>query len=569
MFDIEEDPDDPGCGYAYGCLDVDEPEWTEADHEAFTAWAVANDPEPWPDPDPAEQRARIDALLAEAVSGPITPVLFGQLQRLDVSSLDADQAVSFTRGWQRIVGHGQAQLASGVARTVRAYQPNVLFDRFDGAARELEAALRLGPRQCGTLMSASLILSERLTGTWEQANAGEVSWANAEILADATATLDDDKARQVEAATLPRASDRTSAQHRDAVRRAVDRIDPEGADERRRQKQRDIRMIRDHYGDGMGRLLLDMTSEQIDLCWNAADAWARQRKAAGDPRTLDQLRCAAFVQWSISFLFHGDGSHCDQHCTHPGAPVTDDDPPPAPSSPPSRQGRPVELEAIWDLASLLGVANNCGELLDSGAVLPPSAMRELLAGGVRLRRMVIDPATGELLELTPGSWFLPATSSAHRQPVCLKVIVDQPTAQALIEGRHADLDPALLAAIDTAHPAIRAMLAAPRTAEQLDAHPDDERPGAALSEFVATRDRYPTNPTAGPSPAKAADREHTISRRHGGRTIRDNLTSVVRRWHNPKTHGGWTVRKVNRDWQWTSPLGRTYTTRPFDYRLGP
>ena len=61
----------------------------------------------------------------------------------------------------------------------------------------------------------------------------------------------------------------------------------------------------------------------------------------------------------------------------------------------------------------------------------------------------------------------------------------------------------------------------------------------------------------------------TISRRHGGKTIRDNLTSVVRRWHNPKTHGGWTVRRVNRDWTWTSPLGRTYTTRPFDYRLGP
>jgi hypothetical protein len=620
MCDI--DGDLVGLPVDYAPLDDGEAVWTEADHEAFTEWAAACDSE-------LQRAPTVEEILAEAESGPVTSSMIAAVKTLDVSMLDDDQAVSFSRCWQRIVSHGQAQMVAGVARVVRTYRSNPMFDGVEGAARELESALRLGPRQTGELVTTSLDLTSRLGATWDELNAGQVSWANADYLAHATAGLDDDKARAVEAVVLPRAGERTSSQHRDAVRRAVDRIDPEGIDERRQKAQRTIRLIRSHYGDGMGQLFADMPSEHVDVCFTAADAWARQHKAAGDPRTLDQLRCAAMVGWATSFLFHGDGSHCDRHCTHPkptapgpaesaesaesalmpddpdendadeddpgpdepgddpwggdgGGPPADppppadpsppaaSPPPPSPPSRPSRQGRAVELDAIWDLASLLGVTNSCGELLDSGAVLPPSSMRELVAGGVRLRRMVIDPDTGELLDLTPGSWFLPATrAGAHRQPVCLKVIVTKPTADALLAGRCDALDPALVAAVQAAHPSIRAMLAAPLTADELDARPHDERPSPALSEFIATRDRYPTNPTAGPSPAKAADGEHTISRRHGGKTVRDNLTSVVRRWHNGKTHGHWTTRKINRDWTWTSPLGRTYTTRPFDYRLGP
>jgi hypothetical protein len=566
MFDIEWDPADPWVDRVP--LGDDEPEMTEAEYDAMVAELIAADPE-------RREPLTIGQILQAGESEPLTPELIGQLQSLDVSSLDAAQATSYSRAWQRVVNHGQAQLAAGIARVVRAYPVNPIFDRFDGAARELEAALRLGPRQTSGLMATSLDLTGRLTATWTQLHNGALSWVNADILAQATAGLDDAKTQAVQAAVLPKAGERTSSQHRDATRRAVDRIDPDGAEDRRKKARADIRMIRAHYGHGMGQLLLEMTSEQVDMCWTAADGQARQLKAAGDPRTLDQLRCAAVTGWAISHLFHGDGSHCTHHCTHPGAanpPDNDgpDDEPPGPPAPPSRQGRPVELDTIWDLTSLLGLTNHCGELLDSGATLPPGAMRDLLTGGVRLRRMVIDPDTGELLDLTADSWQLPATTSAtHRQPICVKVIVDRPTALAFLTGDTTDLDPQLLTAVDTAHPTIRAMLTAPLTAEDLDTHPDAEQPSAALSEFTATRDRYPTNPAAGPSPAKAADREHTRPRRTGGTTTRDNVTSVVRRWHTAKTHGHWKVLKTGRDWQWTSPLGRTYATNPYDYRLGP
>jgi hypothetical protein len=50
----------------------DEPEWTEADDEAFTAWAVANDPEPLPEPDPAEARARAAGLIRQGETEPVS-----------------------------------------------------------------------------------------------------------------------------------------------------------------------------------------------------------------------------------------------------------------------------------------------------------------------------------------------------------------------------------------------------------------------------------------------------------------------------------------------------------------
>jgi hypothetical protein len=113
------------------------------------------------------------------------------------------------------------------------------------------------------------------------------------------------------------------------------------------------------------------------------------------------------------------------------------------------------------------------------------------------------------------------------------------------------------------------MLAHPLTADDLDQQPNAYPAPAALAEFVSTRDRHPTHPTAGLSSAAAADLDHTVSVRHGGRTVRHNLTPLTRRWHLVRTFGGWAVRRLGRQWLWTSPSGRTYTTEPHDYRLGP
>jgi hypothetical protein len=368
---------------------------------------------------------------------------------------------------------------------------------------------------------------------------------------------------------LPRAAGQTPAQFTAALGRAVDRVDPDGADTRRKQAKKDVKLIRAHHGDGMGDLFARMASEQLDTVWTAADHWARARKADGDPRTLDQLRVASLVQWAQSYLHHGDPSYCDRWCTPTShsRPDHDTGDEPGPSRPPTRHGRPAAVQVLWDLASLLGLDRRCGELADSAATIPPEAMRELTAGGVAIRRLLIHPDTGELLDLTPRVWQLPRTRATELDaPVTLSVIIDRDSWQAIVDGT---AHPDLLTAIRDAPQPVRDMLAHPCTAHDLDTTPAAYPPPARLAEFIAVRDRHPVNPTAGPTAAAAADLDHTHAVGDGGQTVRDNLTAITRHWHRLKTHGGWTLTRHQRGWQWTSPHGRTYTTHPYDYRLGP
>ena len=529
----------------------------------------------------------------------------------DVDALE--EIIRLDRGHNRLEG----QRARWILQLLATTTPTGGLTARQLVAAEIGPALGLGSGAATTLVDICVALHTRLPATLRAVCADGLSWYKAIKLAELTAPLTPEHARLVEEQTLPKAAERTPAQHADAVRRAVARIDPDGADARRKQAKRDVKLIRAHYDDGMGELFARLPSEQLDTIWTAADMWARARKADGDKRTLDQLRVAALVQWAQSFLHHGDPSYCDRWCepgSH-GGPITktdgDDEPddgdegpdgdgpdddgpddngpsdngpdgdgpgdveptrndaadePPA-SAPPTRHGRPGMLHAIWDLTSLLGLTRHCGELTDSGATLPPDAMTELVAGGVRIRRMLIDPHNRELLDLTPRTWRLARTQPTELDaPVLLDVILTTNQWRAITNGT---ADPQLLHALAHAPQAVRDLLTHPWTADHLDNTPDAYPPPAQLAEFIAIRDRHPTNPTAGPTAASAADLEHPIPTSQGGQSIKTNLTYQTRHWHRLKTHGGWTLQRHDRGWQWTSPHGRTYYTQPYDYRLGP
>ena len=193
-------------------------------------------------------------------------------------------------------------------------------------------------------------------------------------------------------------------------------------------------------------------------------------------------------------------------------------------------------------------------------------MAELVAGGVTIRRMLLDPTRGHLVDLTPRTWKLPRTRHTELDaPVVLGVTLTTETWQAINDGT---ADPDLLAAIAAAPQAVRDLLVHAWTADQLDRTPRAYPAPARLADFIATRDRHPTHPTAGPSAASAADIEHNQPYSQGGTTTRRSLSTVGRRFHRLKTHGGWTVEPHGHGWKWTSPRGRTYYTQPYDYRLG-
>src|SRR3954462_13682029 len=206
------------------------------------------------------------------------------------------------------------QIALAVLHELHNTSTVGLISARDLVAAEIGPALGIGSRTALDLVDVCVALHTRLRAVC----AGDLSWYKATKLAELTAALSVDLARRGEEMVLAKAGGRTPARHAAAVRRAVAQVDPEGVAARRKQAQRDVKLIRSHYGDGMGNLFARRASEQLDTVWTAADMWARARKADGDPRTLDQLRIASLVQWAQSFLHHGDPTYCDRWC-EPGS----------------------------------------------------------------------------------------------------------------------------------------------------------------------------------------------------------------------------------------------------------
>ena len=86
------------------------------------------------------------------------------------------------------------------------------------------------------------------------------------------------------------------------------------------------------------------------------------------------------------------------------------------------------------------------------------------------------------------------------------------------------------------------------------------RPTAAQRRHVETRDRTCTFPGCR-SPATDCDLDHRTPHSQGGPTHIENLGPLCRHHHNLHHHHGWTYQPLpGGDYQWTSPLGHTYTT---------
>ena len=136
----------------------------------------------------------------------------------------------------------------------------------------------------------------RLAATWAALSAGTIDLYRARLIAEATSPLDDDTAREVESAVLPKAGGQTSGQLRVALRRAVIAADPEGAEQRRQDAQRHAKVSL--YPDPEGTATLAAT--RLPGVHAAAGmarltAIARAMKSAGMAGGLDYLRAVALI----------------------------------------------------------------------------------------------------------------------------------------------------------------------------------------------------------------------------------------------------------------------------------
>lgn len=198
---------------------------------------------------------------------------------------------------------------------------------------------------------------------------------HAKAIVESTYGLSRDKARLVADRVLPRARRQTVTQLRRSLGRAVLAVDPQSAAERAKQAHADRTLDWCPLEDGMAELRLIASATDVMTVFNVADAIAQHARADGPKQgepgwlSIDALRCDALVALITQ-----------------GAAVV----------------KPAAVNVTVDLPTLLGLQDNPAELAGYGPI--PAPLARTLAADGRWRRMILDPMSGELLDLGRTSY---------------------------------------------------------------------------------------------------------------------------------------------------------------------
>ncbi|HVX45757.1 MAG TPA: DUF222 domain-containing protein [Mycobacteriales bacterium] len=211
------------------------------------------------------------------------------------------------------------------------------------------------------------------------------------MMLDKTEDLTPEQTASLEKTILAWGSGKTPGQVRNKLYREIQKLDPDAAARRRRNAvtRRDIQL--NPQPDGMADLFVHLPGADAVLVYNWLDQHARAVKAAGDDRTLDQLRADALVDLVLG-----------RSTTVAKKPL---------------------IRVLVPAATLAG-GNEPGELAGYGSIDAELA-RELAIDGT-WQRFITDPITGALRDIDPKKYtpspaltaYVQARDRTCRFPTC-------------------------------------------------------------------------------------------------------------------------------------------------------
>ena len=234
------------------------------------------------------------------------PDLAAWLANAPVAGLDDGDLAAVAGSWRRVASWAQARELAAVAQIAAraAARDEKIGTGPDGRPARIpvsaaaEIALELTMSQYGASAWSDLAveLEWRLAATGAALAAGVIDVPRARLIAEATGMLTDQNARAVEDMVLPAAGEQTTAMLRAALRRAVITVDPRGAEERRKQAERQAKVVL--YPDEHNTATL--AGQRLPAVLAAAamarlNAIARAMKASGAGGGMDLLRAQALL----------------------------------------------------------------------------------------------------------------------------------------------------------------------------------------------------------------------------------------------------------------------------------
>ena len=195
--------------------------------------------------------------------------------------------------WDRVEAHAAARKLAVSAELARRNPapPDAEF-----TADQVAYALGESRGRAGDLIDLAQTLETRLPGTAAALDDGTISRYKAEIIARATALLDDAEARAAEDKVLDRAARLTPGGLRAAIATAVMEVAPEKARERREAAAKDARVERWAEDSGNAALMgCELPPDEVLAADQRITAWAKELRKAGLEGDMDVLRARAFL----------------------------------------------------------------------------------------------------------------------------------------------------------------------------------------------------------------------------------------------------------------------------------
>jgi hypothetical protein len=454
--------------------------------------------------------------------------------------------------WDRVEAHAVARKLAAIAELARR-SPEPEDQEF--IADEVAHALAESRARAEVLIDLAQTLETRLPGTQAGLSGGTITRYKAEIIARATALLDDAEVRAAEDKVLDRAARLTPGGLRAAIAHAVMEVAPEKAKERREQAAKDARVERWIEDSGNAALMgCELPPDEVLAADQRITAWARELRTAGLEGGMDQLRARAYLD-----LLLGKDSR--------PSPAK----PPADTAPECGQvpiGFAGRVTLTVPLATLAGLADRPGELGSLGPVDPWLA-RDLATTAAA------NPKTTWCLTVTDDQGHAVAHGCARPEPrshrkrpgpgppgetgfTFTPASRDGPPGGYGTWRLHTPGDgPDLIITLD------------PVTTDPCDHRhqASGHDPGARLRHLSQVRHATCTSPICR-RPAAQCDHEHNIPYEAGGRTCLCNTGPKCRHDHRLKQHPKWKVDQLpDGTFRWTTPSGRTYTTEPTRYPI--
>jgi len=278
-----------------------------------------------------------------------------------------------------------------------------IFGCVDDEEREdVATALRLSPTTAQNRIDVARVLVGHLPNTISALSTGEISVAHATVIARETATaikngLSPESVFRVEQTALAHAEFHTPGQVASKVKTTIAKLAPEDFEELV-DRARDSRRVTFYpEADGMATVIAILPAEDAQTVMKSIEAYILKRNQDEEACLCDAVSGISkdclhhshegAAEWS---MLSADMKRADALTAIASqalaAMATDVQP----------HRRPITISVAIDLQTLMGLAENPGQLAGYGAI-PASVARRLAADG-NWQRFVSDPTTGNLLD---------------------------------------------------------------------------------------------------------------------------------------------------------------------------